>query len=154
VTEVRFYHCERRRPGEALPALLEQALAEGQRVVVQTSSPEAVEALDERLWTYADDSFLPHGSARDGEPERQPAFLTDGPDNPNGAKLRILVEGAQAAPILADGASAHEQLIVLFDGRDDEARAGARAQWSELKSAGASVSYWRENDDGVWEKAG
>ena len=148
--EFRFYHLERRRIDQALPDILEEGLGRGLRAVVQASSSEQVEALSERLWTYSDESFLPHGSARDGDPHAQPIYLTDGDDNPNGAALRVLLSGVGCGPFL-DGA-AYERVILLFDGRDEEAKAEARRQWSLAKTAGAVLSYWREGDDGRWEK--
>jgi DNA polymerase-3 subunit chi len=152
MTEIRFYHLQRRKPEEALPGLLEEALRRGERVVVEAPQREWIEALDERLWTYSDESFLPHGLARDGEPETQPILLTTGDDNPNGARLRILLGGARAAPILARELTAYECNVILFDGANEEARAGARAQWAELKAAGLAVSYWREGESGEWEQ--
>ncbi len=148
--EFRFYHLERRRIDQALPAILEDALAEGLRAVVQAPSPDHVEALNERLWTYSDESFLPHGSARDGDPAAQPIYLTDAEDNPNGARLRVLLAGVGCEPFVDGGG--YERVILLFDGRDEEARAEARRQWSLVKAAGAAPSYWREGDDGGWEK--
>lgn len=150
MTEFRFHHLERRRLDQALPAILEDALANGQRAVVQSASTEEVEALNERLWTYAEDSFLPHGAARDGDAEAQPIYLTEGGDNPNGATLRVLLPGIDAAPFAK---SAHERVILLFDGRDEEAKAEARRQWSAVKAAGEPLGYWREGDDGGWVKA-
>ncbi len=150
MTEIRFYHLQRRKPEEALPAILEEALEQDLRVVVQAPDREWIEALDERLWVYSDESFLPHGSARDGEPETQPIFLTTGDDNPNEADRRILLGGAEAAPILAGQPTAYRRLVILFDGADEEARAGARAQWAELKAAGHAPSYWREGETGEW----
>ena len=152
MTEIRFYHLERRKPEEALPAILEEALAQGMRAVVEAPIREWIEALDERLWTYSDESFLPHGAARDGEPEMQPIFLTTGDDNPNGARLRVLLAGARAAPILGAQPTAYERIVILFDGADEDARAGARAQWAELKAAGHAPSYWREGETGAWEQ--
>ena len=149
MTDIRFYHLERRRLEDALPRLLEQALAEGARVVVEAPSSELIDALDERLWTYSDDSFLPHGQGRDGEPEAQPILLTTAAENPNNAACRILVGGAQALPAL-NNAAAPGQLILLFDGADPDARAAARAQWAEIKAAGFTPSYWREDDAGHW----
>jgi DNA polymerase-3 subunit chi len=127
-------------------------LRRGERVVVEAPQREWIEALDERLWTYSDESFLPHGLARDGEPKTQPILLTTGDDNPNGARLRILLGGARAAPILAREPTAYECIVILFDGANEEARAGARAQWAELKAAGLAVSYWREGESGEWEQ--
>lgn len=153
MSEFRFYHLERRRIDQALPEILEDALAEGLRAVVQAASEERVEALNERLWTYSDESFLPHGAARDGEAESQPIYLTVGDENPNGARLRVLLSGVGAAPFVAPAASAaYDRVILLFDGGDEEAKAEARRQWSLVKAAGAAPSYWREGEDGGWEK--
>ncbi len=98
---------------QVLPNLLERTLQRGWRAVVQVGTPERVEALDALLWTYADDSFLPHGSAKDGHPARQPIYLTNGDDNPNGAAVRFLVDGAVAAAF-----SGYARLVYIFDGRD------------------------------------
>ena len=62
----------------------------------------------------------------------------------------MLLSGVDAAPFAADGA--HERVIMLFDGRDEEAKAEARRQWRLVKAAGEPLSYWREGDDGGWEK--
>jgi DNA polymerase-3 subunit chi len=148
--EFRFHHLERRRLDEALPELLEAMLAEGARVVVQTGSPEHTDALDEHLWTYAEVSFLPHGAARDGDPEAQPIYLTAGDDDPNGATVRVLLAGANVARLIG---SSYRRVMILFDGRDADATAEARRQWALVKAAGESLNYWREGDDGGWVKA-
>jgi DNA polymerase-3 subunit chi len=151
MTEIWFYHLQRRTLDDVLPGLLERALQRGWRAVVQGASEERIAALDEHLWTYSDESFLPHGSGREGEPRTQPIFLTTGPENPNGAAVRFLIEGAEVAPIL-ERSETYERLMVLFDGNDAEALAAARTQWSELKTRGQTLSYWQQTDDGRWEK--
>lgn len=153
MTEIWFYHLQRRPLERVLPTLLEKSLERGWRAVVQARTPERLEALDEILWTYADESFLPHGTAREGDPASQPVYLTEALDNPNGARLRILVEGADVAEALdAAGADAYERIILIFDGDDEAELTGARAQWKRLKEKGRPMSYWRQNDDGRWEK--
>ena len=92
--------------------------------MVQASSEERVDALDAHLWTYRDDNFLPHGTSRESEAAMQPILLTIADDNPNGATVRFLIDGA---PMPADAAS-YQRIVLLFDGEDDEAvggRAGA-----------------------------
>jgi len=148
--EFCFLHLERRRIDQALPELVAEAFAAGQRVVVQAASEERVEALNERLWTYSDESFLPHGSARDGEPQAQPIYLTARDENPNGAALRVLLTGVPAAPFAT---ASYERVVLLFDGRDEEAVVEARREWTQLKTAGVAPSYWRESDDGGWTRA-
>ncbi|PWB82316.1 MAG: DNA polymerase III subunit chi [Methylocystaceae bacterium] len=153
MTEVWFYHLQRQPLERALPALLERSLARGWRVVLQAVSAQRLRQLDDLLWSYAPESFLPHGAQGDGEPRTQPIFLTLGADNPNRADVRFFVEDAELAPVLADAASAPAaRAILLFDGRDDAAVAAARVQWRRLKDAGHALSYWRQSDDGKWEK--
>jgi DNA polymerase III subunit chi len=129
--------------------LLERALEEGRRVVVRASSDEMVAALNERLWTYDDASFLPHGAAGDGDPMTQPIFLTSEAENPNGATMLVRLSGVEAA----EADEAFDVAILMFDGRDEAALAHARAEWRRLKDQGRTISYWRESDEGGWEQA-
>ena len=147
--EFRFHHCERRRVDEAMPALLERALEEGRRVVVRASSEEMVAALNDRLWTYDDAGFLPHGAASDGDPTVQPIFLTARVENPNRATLLLRLSGAEKAPEDAE----FDPVVLMFDGRDGDSLADARAEWRRLKDEGHAISYWREGDEGGWERA-
>jgi DNA polymerase-3 subunit chi len=149
VSEVRFHHLERRRVDEALPRILEQALEEGRRVVVRAASDELVAALNERLWTYDDASFLPHGAAGDGDPASQPIFLTSEVDNPNRATMLVRLAGAEPAR----GDEVFDLSLLMFDGRDEASLAQARAEWRRLKDEGRAISYWRESDEGGWERA-
>jgi len=148
--EFRFHHLERRRVDTALPALLETAVEEGARVVVQAADAAARDALNERLWTYREDSFLPHGGPGDGDPATQPVFLADTDETPNDAALRVLLNPADALRFLENPC---ERVIVLFEARDEEAMAAARTAWKALASAGATMSYWKEGDDGGWTRA-
>src|SRR6185503_7171346 len=93
MTEVLFYHLLRKPLEKALPELLEKSYERGWRVVVQAGSEERVDALDARLWTYRDDTFLPHGTSRDSEAGNQPILLTTADGNPNGATVRFMIDG-------------------------------------------------------------
>jgi len=147
VTEVYFYHLEQRTLEEVLPTLLERSLERGWRVAVQAASGERVEALDTLLWTYREESFLAHGTARDGQPGAHPIYLTVGGDNPNGAQVRFLVDGAK----LEDVAS-YARVVYVFNGRDEGAVSQARAEWQKAKAQGFSVSYWQQNLEGRWKQ--
>ena len=147
MTEVLFYHLERQPLERVLPSLVEKTLERGWRAVVQAGSEERVEALDTLLWTYREESFLPHGTRRDGNPAMQPVYLTVSEDNPNGATVRFLVDGAAASDL-----SAYARVVYLFDGRDATALDHARAQWTAAKAAGSEVTYWQQSPEGRWEK--
>jgi DNA polymerase-3 subunit chi len=148
MTEVLFYHLQRRPLESALPQLLEKSLERGWRVIVQAATEERIEALDARLWTYSDDSFLPHGTAREPEPSAQPILLTTSEHNPNGATVRFLIDGV-AMP--ADAAN-YERIVLMFDGEDEDAVTAARANWADCKAKGFEVTYWQTDEQGRWIK--
>jgi DNA polymerase-3 subunit chi len=148
MTEILFYHLKGQTPEQVLPALLQKSLERGWRVVVQASSEERIEALDAHLWTWRDDSFLPHGTWREAEAAQQPILLTVSDHNPNGATVRFLVDGA----LMPENVAAYERVVLLFDGEDPDAVDAARARWSEAKSAGFEVTYWQADERGRWER--
>jgi DNA polymerase III subunit chi len=147
--EVLFYQLDRRPLDKVLPGLLEKCLERGWRVVVQAGTNERLEAIDTLLWTYNEESFLPHGGAKDGPADMQPVFMTISEDNPNSASIRFLVDGADLASF-----EGYARVVYLFDGGDEEARGRARGQWKRAKSAGCDVTFWRQNERGAWQKQG
>ena len=148
-TEVLFYHLERQGLEKVLPSLVEKTLERGWRAVVQAGTEERLAAIDQALWTYKDDSFLAHGSAKDGHAADQPVYLTTGDETPNGAGVRFLVDGAETAEL-----KGFVRIVYMFDGNDADAVARARTQWTAAKSAGCPVTYWQQSAAGRWEKKG
>jgi DNA polymerase-3 subunit chi len=147
MAEVLFYHLTESTLEKALPTLLEKSIGRGWRAVVQAGSEERRDALDQHLWLYRDDSFLPHGADHEPHAEEQPIILTAGPANPNGAQIRFLVDGAPPPPL--DG---YERAVFLFDGNDEGQLEGARGHWKALKGGGHDVTYWQQTPDGRWER--
>ena len=130
MAEILFYHLQGQKLEAVLPPLLEKSLARGWRVVVQGGTEERIEALDAYLWTYRDDGFLPHGTWREQDAAMQPVLLTVNDGNANAAQVRFLVDGA---PMPAEAAD-YERIVLVFDGDDEEAVQGARAQWADVKA--------------------
>ncbi|HUY67748.1 MAG TPA: DNA polymerase III subunit chi [Alphaproteobacteria bacterium] len=147
MTEIRFYHLTRRNLESVLPELLEKTLARGWKAVVMAGSPERVEALTQYLWTYNPNNFLPHGSAKDGNAELQPVWLTPADERPNEAEVLFLTDGAQSQR-LGD----YARVCEIFDGTNDAALAEARRRWADYKSAGHDLGYWQQGDKG-WVNA-
>ena len=114
---------------------------------MQIGSDERLQALNAHLWTYDEASFLPHGAAADGHAEEQPIWLTTGDDNPNGAQVRFLVDGAQTPDF-----AGYERIVFMFDAADPDAMLTARGAWKRAKEAGADATYWRQDENGRWAK--
>jgi DNA polymerase-3 subunit chi len=148
MTEVLFYHLQNMSLESVLPSLLEKSLARGWRVVVQSTSPERTDALDAHLWTYSDDSFLPHATWRAGDAQDQPIILSIEEGNPNRANVRFLIDNAG---LPADSES-YERLVLVFNGDDTEALAAARENWTACKTRGFDVTYWQADERGRWQR--
>jgi len=149
MTRIGFYHLTRWPLEQALPRLLEKVLASGLRAVVLAGSPERVQALSDRLWTYQPDSWLPHGCARDGEAALQPIWLTADDENPNGATVLVACDGAVPRAV-----EEFDRCLDLFDGTDEQAVVAARQRWKQWKEAGHVLTYYQQSESGGWiEKA-
>ncbi|MEX0582511.1 MAG: DNA polymerase III subunit chi, partial [Sneathiella sp.] len=132
----------------ALPRLLEKVRERGFRVLVRGLSDDRIDLLDESLWTFRADSFLPHARAGDTiDATEQPVLLTTTAEgNANGAPVLVLIEDAPAADI-----KSFERCLYMFDGNDDLALQAARNRWKALKDNDISVSYFQQTDEG-WKK--
>lgn len=147
MTQIGFYHLLKLPLDQALPKLLEKAVAAGHRVVVRAADAARVEHLNSWLWTYAEDSWLPHGAAEDGAAPLQPIWLTAVEENPNDAKVLVICDGA--APANLDG---FDRCLDLFDGNDSDAVQAARQRWKAWKAAGHALVYYQQRNDGGWEE--
>lgn len=146
MTEYWFYHLETSMLEGVLPELLVKTRDRGWRALVKMPA-DRLSHMDKFLWTYKDDSFLPHG--RDDEPisDQQPIVLSAEVKSSTGHDCVFLVDRADME--IDDGTS---RCIVMIDGRNEAMVQAARSKWKTLKDAGANLSYWQQNDLGRWEK--
>lgn len=148
MTEILFYHLEQRSLEQVLPVLLEKTLERGWRAVVELGSSQRIEALDTALWTYRDDSFLPHCIAEGQTNPHQPIILCADATNHNKAQVRFFVD--RALPRIDEE---YERLVFMFDGHDPDAVSEARKAWKKL-SSDHKTTYWQQDQHGRWAKKG
>ena len=144
--QVDFYHLTQVPLERVLPQIAEKVLATGGRLVIVAGDMAQRAKLDQLLWTYAPESFLPHGQAGGVDDGRQPVLIAEGPEAANGARNIALVDG-----IWRDEALGFDRAFHFFD---EEAIGAARAAWKGLAERdGVERNYWKQNDAGRWEKA-
>ncbi|HWV02507.1 MAG TPA: DNA polymerase III subunit chi [Devosia sp.] len=148
MSEILFYHLETQPLERVLPLLLEKSLERGWRAVVETSSRERATALDAMLWSFRDDSFLPHGIAGDATDPDQPVLITTDEGNANSAQVRFFVD--RAVPQTGEG---YQRIVYLFSGHDPDAVGEAREAWKALRE-GNDLTYWQQDETGRWVKRG
>ena len=143
MAEVLFYHLSDTPLERSLPELLEKSLQRGWRAVVKGGNAERLAFLDAALWTYRDDSFLPHGTENG---EMQPVFLTTGAEIPNGAEILFLVDGATIPPAEMAGFA---RVCLMFDGNDPAMVEAARGEWKKVVAEKLAAKYWAR-EGGRW----
>ncbi|MBQ2886298.1 MAG: DNA polymerase III subunit chi [Alphaproteobacteria bacterium] len=149
MTRFDFYHLQKTPLEQVLPKLCEKAYSTGKRIKILVGNEERVEFINSLLWTYSEESFLPHGSKKDGFAEDQPIFISSSEDNENKALLLILVDGAMVSlDILKD----YERVLNIFDGNDEVALNNARDYWKMIKSSDGELHYWQQKDNGSFEQ--
>ena len=154
MTETLFYHLDRRGLDEALPPLVEKTRERGWRALIRADSADRAAAIDTRLWTYKDESFLAHALEGEGEASRQPVLITVEENMANAPDVLFLVGGA-VPPSWDDPALAKlTRIVLMFDGNDPTMLAAARAAWKDAKAASHDVTYWKESPSGKFEKQG
>lgn len=149
--ECLFYEIRGGSLERILADLLEKSLQRGWRVLVRAGSRERVLALNAALWTWRDDSFLPHGCFKDGNAEEQPIWLeeagADATANPNGAEVLVLADGGEASDWRD-----WRRCATLLDGFDQAQLDAAQGWRKRILAEGVSAAWWRQGANG-WEKA-
>ena len=136
---VDFYHLTASPLERVLPSIAEKVVAGGGRLLV-VAEGDLLERLDELLWSYSRDSFLPHGRER---AESQPVLLSESPQAPNSAASIALADGRWR-----DEALGFERTFYFFD---NDGREGAREAWRALKGRPeVEARYWKQDERGKW----
>jgi len=136
---VDFYHLAASPLERVLPSICEKVLASGERLLV-VADARHLDRLDEQLWGYAREAFLPHG--RDNA-DAQPILLSAGSEPLNGATNIALADGEWREEALA-----FERAFYFFDAAHLDT---ARAAWRALKGRdGVERRYWKQNEHGKW----
>lgn len=144
--QVDFYHLTRVPLERALPQIAEKVIATGGRLVIVAGEEEQRARLDQLLWNYAAESFLPHGRTGGEDDARQPVLIAATPDATNGARNIALVDG-----LWREEALGFDRAFHFFD---EERITEARVAWKGLADRdGVDRNYWKQNDAGRWEKA-
>lgn len=144
MTEVRFLRSDGANPAEMLIGLLDEALEAGRPTALRATDAEHADRLNDWLWMHGDGSFRPHGTRKDGRPERQPIYISAGEAAPETARDLLVIEDAEV-PVEEVGRFDRVQVIV-----DRTNRRTTRALWKALVGAGIEPVLMARNQSGEW----
>ncbi len=126
---------------------MDKVAGAGLRAVIKAEDQAAIDTLDKTLWDFDPASFLPHDKDGCDHPEDQVFFLTTTDSNPNNASVLVLVDGAKCETF-----EHFDRCLYMFDGRNEDVVAAARADWKQWKEGAFEMSYWQQKEMGGWEQ--
>ena len=112
--------------------LAEKAVASGQPLFIQTRDESQARELDEWLWSYRPESFLPHHRLGDGPFIDAPVLLGGNPP-PGRQGICLNVSNAAIA-----GLAGFQRVLELV-GPEADARQSARERWRSYQQQGFSL---------------
>lgn len=140
--QVRFYQLTSAPLGKVLPKLVEKIYEQRQRILVLCSNEETVQAFNEGLWTYRPNSFLPHGTSKEGNAENQPIWLSSKAEPLNGATVCVSIE-----PKKLEELSRFETVVYLFE---SSRNAAFISLWKECQNKKIDSVFWDQGVEGAW----
>lgn len=146
MTNINFYHLTKTKIEVALPKLLEKIINKNLRTLVLGKHLDRMIWLDDILWTYDPNSFLPHSFENNENSKFQPIFLTCEENNVNNASVLILIDN-----VFPKFIKSFDTCLNVFDGLDSDSLSKARENWKLSKSNGYNISYWKQKEKGSWE---
>jgi DNA polymerase-3 subunit chi len=133
-TQVTFYAVRDGGLHAWAAKLVEAAWSKRKRVLVYCSSEAEAKAIDEYLWTFKDDAFIPHGIESPDQPSDNTALavlITTTATNTN--KASILVQLGHAELEFGGG---FENVIELVDREDEQKLTASRDRYRAWKAYG------------------
>ena len=144
--QVDFYHLTRLPLDAVLPRIAERVLEADGRLLVVAEARQMREAIDQLLWTYSAESFLPHACAGAGEDALQPVLISAECVAGNDARNIAIADG-----VWREAALSFDRAFHFFD---EDSIVAARAAWKGLADRpDVARRYWKQGSSGRWEQA-
>ncbi|KTC71678.1 DNA polymerase III subunit chi [Legionella birminghamensis] len=114
--------------------LLEKAYLRGHQVFVYCNNRQEAESLDELLWTFKDDSFIPHNLQGEG-PEPPPAIQIGYQQEPRGFRDILLNLSDEVPPFFTKFKRVIELVV-----NEENAKTLSRSHFRHYRGAGCEIN--------------
>jgi DNA polymerase-3 subunit chi len=135
--KVDFYVVSRPNPDAVLSAacrLADKAFRLKHRVFINAASQDQAIALDRLLWTFRDDSFIPHCRAGAGSDPEDPVRI--GFDETPDAPFDVLINLGEDVPLWAKEGARIAEIV----GAGPQSRAAGRNRYRHYRDEGCELS--------------
>ena len=151
MTEISFYHLQYSSAPTAVVRLVQKAADRKLPTLLLCQNEDMVKEVDELLWTFSTDAFIPHATDQDALTDQQPVLISSHHELPANHAELLVIQGRTAA--LDEAYLKHfNKVMDVFDGSNDNDVAEARKRWAHYKKQGYTMTYWKQNQKGGWQQ--
>jgi DNA polymerase-3 subunit chi len=137
MTEILFVEVTTSRLELRVCELAERIHARGERLQILAPDSEQASRLDDLLWTFRPDSFIPHGLLEPaGDNPALPVVITTREEPVPGIRHLLMLEFAAPDFLHSFAEAIH---LVVVDNR--ERREASRRYWVQLREAGFALRH-------------
>lgn len=147
MSRIDFYHLQKDTLEQALPKLVLKAYETGKKIKITIGTDLRVDFINTLLWTFDEESFIAHGTKKDGMADMQPVYISADDDVPNGASFLFLADGAYLEP---EKMQNFERVFYLFDGHNENELSKAREVWKACGQEEIERHYWQQDAFCKW----
>lgn len=147
MTQIIFYSTAPLQVEKTLFALLEKSLEKGNKSLLLFKEKEKCLSINEQLWTYKQNSFLPHISEDDQIYDNidVPVYLSTKNENPFKAELLFSIDG-----FLPDNIDHFERVIIIIDVNDELLNEKYKNYYLDIKQNFEDIVFYKSDDNGKW----
>ena len=147
MTQIIFYSTAPLQVEKTLFALLEKSLEKGNKSLLLFKDKEKCLSINEQLWTYKQNSFLPHISEDDQIYDNidVPVYLSTKNENPFKAELLFSIDG-----FLPDKIDHFERVIIIIDVNDELLNEKYKNYYLDINKNFEDIVFYKSDDNGKW----
>ncbi len=147
MTQIIFYSTAPLQVEKTLFALLEKSLEKGNKSLLLFRDKEKCLSINEQLWTYKQNSFLPHISEDDQlyDDIDIPVYLSTKNENPFKAELLFSIDG-----YLPDNIQHFERVIIIIDVNDEILNEKYKNYYLDINKNFEDIVFYKSDDNGKW----
>ena len=147
MTQIIFYSSAPLQVENTLFALIEKSIEKGYKSLLLFLDKEKCSMIDEKLWTYKQNSFLPHLS-EDEEISNEvdiPIYLSTKNENPYEAELLFSIDG-----YMPDNINNFKRLIIIIDKNDKILLEKYKKYYLDINKDFEDIVFYKSDDNGKW----
>ena len=147
MTQIIFYSTAPLQVEKTLFALLEKSLEKGNKSLLLFKDKEKCLSINEQLWTYKQNSFLPHISEDEQiyDDIDVPVYLSTKNENPFKAELLFSIDG-----FLPDNIDHFERVIIIIDVNDELLNEKYKNYYLDINKNFEDIVFYKSDDNGKW----